>query len=194
MIDQGETKQLVTYRLLDDLGFPGYRIGDDGSVWSCWRKRKINGGGFYVEQTHTWKQLKPWTIKGGYRVVGLSVNGKRHCKPVHHLVLEGFGHHKTTNVECCHNDGNPANNHLANLRWDTPKNNCKDRKMHGRWESRLPRGSKHHNAKLTADDVRNIRSLYCRRNNSGRKLAKQFGVDKSVILDIVNHKIWRHVK
>lgn len=30
-----------------------------------------------------------------------------------------------------HNDGDPANNHVSNLRWGTPKENMEDRKKHG---------------------------------------------------------------
>lgn len=34
-------------------------------------------------------------------------------------------------MEVCHNDGNPANNVVTNLRWDTKKANARDRLMHG---------------------------------------------------------------
>lgn len=34
-------------------------------------------------------------------------------------------------MECCHNDGNPSNNIVENLRWDTHSGNMMDRTLHG---------------------------------------------------------------
>ena len=47
-------------------------------------------------------------------------------------------------MEGCHNDGNPLNNRLENLRWDTHLENCRDTIRHGRSvqknRERCPRG------------------------------------------------------
>ena len=51
---------------------------------------------------------------------------------MHCLVLEAFIGLRPKNMECCHNDGNPQNNDLTNLRWDTKLSNAKDRIKHGR--------------------------------------------------------------
>lgn len=53
------------------------------------------------------------------------------------------------------------------------------------------KGEKVINSKLTEEQVREIRSLYP--NASSRKLAKQFNVSNTVILRIVNRKMWKHV-
>ena len=47
------------------------------------------------------------------------------------LVLESFVSPRPFGLICCHNDGNPLNNNINNLRWDTPKNNSADSMMHG---------------------------------------------------------------
>ncbi len=55
---------------------------------------------------------------------------KRNAK-VHILVLEAFVGPRPLGLEGCHDDGDPANNRLTNLRWDTPSSNAVDRVRHG---------------------------------------------------------------
>lgn len=65
----------------------------------------------------------------------------------------------------------------------------------------LPKGSKHHNAKLTEDDVKLILELNKERLEIRRKLqgvtigaiAEKFGVSPSVINHIVLGDAWTHV-
>jgi hypothetical protein len=49
------------------------------------------------------------------------------------------------------------------------------------------------NAKLTEDDVRQIRKVYAEGNISQRKLAAQYGVHASLIGFIVRRSHWKHV-
>jgi hypothetical protein len=50
---------------------------------------------------------------------------------VHHLVLCAFVGPRPDGMEACHNDGDPANNCVSNLRWDTRTNNIYDAVQHG---------------------------------------------------------------
>jgi hypothetical protein len=68
--------------------------------------------------------------KGYYRV-GLHSSGVRHLRLVHQLVLETFIGPKPPGLDGCHWDNDPTNNHLTNLRWDTPGNNNLDKQRHG---------------------------------------------------------------
>lgn len=54
-------------------------------------------------------------------------------------------------------------------------------------------GEKHHSAKLSNSDVRAIREKYVFRKNSSRKLATLYGVSKTMILNIVRSKNWKHI-
>lgn len=54
------------------------------------------------------------------------------------------------------------------------------------------RGTKHPNAKLTEDDVREIRRLSAN-GLSQRKLAAQFGVSRGTIEPILKGETWKHV-
>lgn len=50
---------------------------------------------------------------------------------VHRLVLEAFVGPRPLGMHCCHNDGDPTNNSVDNLRWDTPSANVLDSIRHG---------------------------------------------------------------
>lgn len=63
--------------------------------------------------------------------VTLSKKGITERKILSHIVLESFIAKKPINCECCHADGNALNNKIENLRWDTHKNNEKDKILHG---------------------------------------------------------------
>ena len=69
--------------------------------------------------------------KDNYPRVGL-YNKKNYQKwhSVHRLVLNAFAGPCPDNMEACHNDGDPTNNNVDNLRWDTHINNMVDRDKH----------------------------------------------------------------
>jgi hypothetical protein len=57
----------------------------------------------------------------------------------------------------------------------------------------LPRGAAHHNAKLTEDQVRDIRALYATGQWRQRVLSDTFGVSQASIEAILKRKTWQHV-
>lgn len=57
----------------------------------------------------------------------------------------------------------------------------------------IMRGEKNPHHKLTEDDVRTIRRLYADGGWTHRGLGKKFGVDHSIIGDIVKRKTWKSV-
>jgi HNH endonuclease len=70
--------------------------------------------------------------RDGYRVIKLRENRRYAHKGVHVLVLMAFvGPRPSEKHEGCHNDGNPGNDRLDNLRWDTASGNQSDRRKHG---------------------------------------------------------------
>lgn len=64
----------------------------------------------------------------GHQVISI---GKRDRRYVHVLVLEVFVGPRPEGYEACHNDGDPHNNALSNLRWDSASANQRDRLQHG---------------------------------------------------------------
>src|SRR5262245_56522562 len=105
----------VEYR--DVPGFPGYRVGSDGSVFSCWTRAGMSC---------RWKKLTVSRTPQGYLMVRFSRPRPAHVF-VHRLLLLVFVGLCPPGMEACHNDGNKANNILSNLRWDTRVGNIADR-------------------------------------------------------------------
>lgn len=123
MSDQSISSTVV-YK--DIPGFPGYRVGNDGSVWSI----KAKGGNNRTAGRlgTQWKSLSQCLNANGYACVNLFHEGTNYIKPVHHLVLEAFVGPKPDGMEGCHYpDSDKSNNRLENLRWDSQQENAKDR-------------------------------------------------------------------
>ena len=134
-------------------GYEGrYQVSDQGRVrtFSCGANGKLR-----VLSRHRTGHL--------YVTLGRGVN-----TTVHTLVLTAFVGSRPAGLECCHNDGDPSNNCVANLRWDTHKENARDIFRHSASKSQ----------KLTPDDVRGIKSVLAEDQTKGvlAKLALQYGV------------------
>lgn len=69
--------------------------------------------------------------KHGHLHVSLWENNKQKIVKVHHAVLLAFRGLRVRNTEACHRDGDPSNNRLVNLRWDTRSSNNLDKRKHG---------------------------------------------------------------
>ena len=180
---------MVQFKSLAD--FPGYRVGDDGSVWSCWRLRRRLGrrAGFesYMD-TRNWRRMRLVPDKDGYLMVKMQRGAKQHTRKVARLVLELFVGSCPEGMQSCHNDGVKTNNAVSNLRWDTREGNERDKLSHG---TRLS-GEKMPTAKLTRDQVVEIH----RRRAAGEtlfSLATKYGVAFQHIGQIVTGKRWREV-
>ncbi len=176
-------QEQVEYR--DVAGFPGYRVGSDGTVWSCkprpWSSRRLDAC--------RWRLLKSAPIARGYLAVNLTLDSIGYTFLVHRLVLQSFIGPAPDGTECRHRDGNMLNNHLDNLCWGTREENCADMVLHGT----APRGENCGAAKLTVAQVLEIR----RRKKAGQtqsQIAASFGIKRNYVWDIVNRKTWQHVR
>lgn len=74
----------------------------------------------------------------GYLGVGLNRDGVKKKCSVHRLILETFIGPCPSGHEACHNNGDPTDNRLENLRWGTHSSNMLDQIAHGtnHWASR----------------------------------------------------------
>lgn len=170
-----EGQSTVTYR--DIPGRPGYRVGDDGSVWSC----KLRTRGNVYVLSDSWRRLKTPRTVTGYLEVSLG----RSVHLVHRLVLLAFVGPCPDGMECCHFDGDRTNNALNNLRWDTGRANAQDRVRQGTSEH----GERNPSAKLTEADVRVIRQLR-RQGLTQKQLAVRYGVTRTNIAAILSRRSW----
>lgn len=57
-------------------------------------------------------------------------------------------------------------------------------------------GVRHHSAKLDENKVREIRNLYANTQEAWtqKQLAEKFSINQKTVCEIVNRRIWRHVK
>ena len=171
----------------DVVGFPGYRVGSDGSVWSCVgksKRKKFLG-------SH-WRQLRTEPSRNGVPYPRLALrresDARRHERYVHTLVLEAFVGPKPAGTRCLHGDGDPTNNHPWNLRWGTQRENGEDARRHGT----LATGSRLPQARLHEEQIPLIRALL-RDGWMHKDVAEHFDVSPGMIGDVARGRTWKHV-
>lgn len=125
-----------------------------------------------------------------YVSIGLCKNGVQYRRKLHRLILAAFVGPCPDGMEGCHNDGNPSNNRLDNLRWDTHQNNMMDSWNNGRESLK---GSRNGKAKMTEDTVREIKSLLKLGKFTQKEIAIRFFVSQPTINNIARGKNWTHV-
>lgn len=159
-------------------GWPGYEISSLGRLGS-WRKSPN-------EKTLPRERriLKGGNTDFGYRraVLTRESDGRRESKLLMRMVAEAFIGPKPSGMVMTHLDGNKHNDSAANLAWRTQRENIHDKIRHGT----MPRGEENGHAKLTADQVRKIRTS----SKSGAALAREYGVRPCTISGIIKRRTW----
>ena len=171
---------------LDEFGFNGYAVSDCGKVFSYWTKQ-----GVLCDDVQ--RQLKPDVLKRGY--LRATLRHGRMCYrriAVHQLVMLAFVGPMPKGKIVLHWDNDPQNNCIDNLRYGTHKENEEDKKRHGTHQT----GEGNPAAKLTDDDVREIRRIKSERGSEwglNVSLAMKFKVSTCTIKDAASGRKWRHV-
>jgi hypothetical protein len=129
----------------------------------------------------------------GYFQVMLYNNRKKNYPLVHHIVAIEFIGKPPTKIghngsQINHKNGIKTDNRFKNLEWCSASQN-----LHHAADVGLKQtGEKVHTAKLSENDVKEIRKLYPEKGLSF--LSKMFGVTRQNIYRIVNHFTWNHIK
>ena len=156
-------------------GFEGaYEVSNRGRVRSLTRQVLTSHG-----QVRTYKgRLKTPTLRNcGRLVVSLPVNNTARTHLVSVLVAEAFLGPRPENMLVCHNNGDPTDNRVENLRYDTYSENMHDKKKHG--------------------TDRNFNKTHCPRNHplSGNNLVPsklKRGARECLACARAQSRIWRH--
>lgn len=152
---------------------PRFSVADDGRV--------IGPSG---------KQLNPFPDKHGYPRMNIYLGDRRWKQVgVHALVCEAFHGPRPPGAHVAHIDGRPGNVRADNLRWSAPWQNEADKRIHGT----ALLGERHHQAKLTEAQVREIRQRRAS-GEQGNALAREFGVTPTAICSIIKRKTWAHLQ
>lgn len=155
----------------DIKGYEGlYQVSDLGRVKSLERYVRCgtNGNGK--------RKVNERILKAGaYNKFGhVSVFLRKHGigQPVHKLVMEAFVGKRPKGLVTCHNDGDPENNRLGNLRYDTESENQIDIYRYGKKPSI---------GKLTPDEVEEIRYLLNNTSLYQKTIAKKYGIAQQTV-------------
>lgn len=140
----------------------------------------------------------------GYGVIGIGDGSK--LVPAHRMALFlETGQWPEKGQVVMHSCDHPWCQNPRHLSIGTDADNMRDRDRKGRSATGVRHGSQthpesnhgllgeeHHQAKLTADNVREIRASYLVAETQA-ELAKRFGVHQNQISRIVNRQSWRHI-
>ena len=167
--------------------FPGYRIGIDGSFWSCF----VKGGN--LRRIGPWKRIIGTRDTNGYFTANIrrESDGKIVKVRFHQLVMLAFGSARPDGCEVCHRDDNPANNSIDNPYWGTHSDNMRDRQRNGRGNFGVS-GEDNKQSKLTDDSIRQIRDRYAL-GASPTLLGREYGVARCTIHGVISRKSWSHI-
>lgn len=168
------TKNKPCKKVISD--FPNYEVDTNGDIWRGKRGKSI--------------KLNPHKSKQGYVFVSLYKEGVKRAVTMrlHQIVLQTFIGKCPIGMQACHNNGVRDDNRLENLRWDTPKNNNADKRLHGTYL----KGSLCPSSKLNEKQVRVIK--WCFKNGmEPPALAKYFPVTRQTLGRIKAGKWWKHV-
>ena len=163
----------------DIVGWPGYRVSNDGVVESCRTKAGTCSS--------IWRTVAVSKTRDGYLQVHLWNRRKNKLRRIHTLVLEAFVGPPPPNHQVCHENNNRGDNRLENLRWGTIQDNIRDREATGN-TARGERG----NSKLTTADVCRIRKM----RGQGvvfQAIANSLNVSKRQVMRICKKESWAHV-
>jgi hypothetical protein len=122
-------------------------------------------------------------LQGYYQITLSGDSNKRQTRMVHQLVLLAFVGPRPEGLVTRHLDGDKLNNKPSNLKYGTPSENMADTLNHG----------SHPFQKLDSEDIYDIRRLYATGKYTQREIAKEFGVSRTRIGHIINHKTWKHI-
>jgi hypothetical protein len=146
-----------------------------------------------IKRIRAWKTspsgniLKMGWSSTGYRMVEMCDRKRKWKTAVHRIVGLAFIPNPEGKPQINHKDGTRTNNHVSNLEWVTVSENH----LHKTRVLGHDIGSKRSSSKLTENDIPAIFEA----RKTGKTMAligAQFGVNKSIICDILLGRAWLH--
>lgn len=159
-----------------------YSVSHLGRVRSERRLRKGKAGSPTLVPEKILRSVKN---RDGHLRVALCDGATKRTVFVHALVLEAHVALRPEGMQACHNNGDPSDNRVSNLRWGTPESNQRDRIAHGT----SCRGSGNACAKLSEAQVLAIRAD----SRKHADIAADHNVSRAAIGLVRSRKTWAHL-
>lgn len=166
-----------------------YAVTEDGRVWS-YPKNWEGGNDKEIKCYHSGKWLQPRIGKKqkSYYSVHFSNNGVQKSFYIHILVAKAYVPNPYSLPTVNHKDGSRLNNHYLNLEWCTQAENLEHARRTGLNKNY---GETHYKKILNWEKVREIRRKYVPYICTVTQLAKEFGVSRGTIQDVLENQIWK---
>lgn len=148
---------------------PNYEVSDDGRV-----RRATPGKGTYIG-----RELQQRLTTTGYPTVMFGTTGNARPRKVHQLVADAFIHVRVKGDVVNHLDGDKTNNRVGNLEITTREGNLR----HAMENGLIRTGIRHGMAKLTDEQVREIRSAF-QSGEQGASIALRYGITRNYAYQI----------
>lgn len=136
--------------------------------------------------TGCWNWTASTRTKFGYG----QIKYKGKMRAAHRVSWEMFYGEIPDGIFVCHKCDNPKCVNPTHLFLGTNQDNMNDMKSKGRSRGGSPFGEANHQSKLTEKKVKEIRDLYKTGQYTQKKLADDFGVERTCIGKIVRNERW----
>ena len=163
--------------------FEMYEVSDQGRIrrWKVIKKE--------------WKEVKTTSYSNApYKMFTVSKDGSPTKLYLHRILGTLFVPNDNPKefIDVCFKDGNIANTIASNLYWSNQKERMGRRKKEGKYHT------EGHNAKLTEENVREIRSKWMNRIwepcETQAEMARHYGVHPWSIYACIKRITWKHVQ
>ena len=135
-----------------------------------------------------WRNIKQSTAGLRYKIVGICHNNKVKAHYVHRLVASAFIPNPLNKPQVNHINGNKEDNRVENLEWCTQSENNKHSYDSGIKKPTNQLGNKNGNAKLSDEQIKEIRLLWQNGGITKTKIGLMYNVCNGHICNIINKK------
>ena len=151
--------------------------------------RCTEDGHVYRYDTNNW--IGTSILNNCYYYINSTINNKKIYIRIHRLIYLVFNG-PLVKPYVNHIDGNKLNNHKNNLECVTPAENIRHAVNTGL--TKKLKGEKNYNAKLTNNDVIEMRGLYQTGQYTYQELAKIFNINDETVRRIILNQRWTHIE
>lgn len=166
-------------------------IKQDGTIWRLYR-RVVGKGGFLKAMSKCTPRRAEKLDKHGYLQVQARFEKKRYCATAHRIVWFHFKGRIPDGLTINHKNGNKTDNRLENLELATRSQQTIHAINVLGFRPKAHSGSENGRARLSDNDVREIRSRYLS-GESIKNLSEKYGMSYPGMCHLIKGRSWKHL-